>query len=402
MLSYIRDCDQNMKVFITDSGTKQTLAAVRGLGMKNIKIIVGGTASKYHLTYFSRYITKSIRYPDPKDEIRFIKAIRSITKRHIPSVIIPVTFRSNYLLSKYLDKLDKKLIPITPFPRYRIAAYKDETMKYCVENGFPVPLTYYPRTLKDLKQIAKEASFPLVIKSPVESGSVNYVNNEEELIQTYNQLKHFFKNIYGKTEPIVQEFLLGDGYGFFALFNYGEPRAVFCHHRLHEYPITGGPSTKAESYYNGRMISIGIKLLKSLNWHGVAMVEFKRSYKTGKFKIVEINPKFWGSLDLAIKSGINFPYLLTKMVTDGDVERKCNYNLNISHRWIFEELFYLKASHNKLVGIQEYIKDIGNRNCYSDFNIKDPKPFIILTGSAIRTLLKRMKFSKYPHGKPEL
>ena len=391
-----------MKVFITDSGTKQTLAVVRGLGRENIEVLAGGTARKYHSAYFSRFVAKTIRYPDPENELNFIKAIKRICKRYNPSVIIPVSFRANYLLSKYLEKLNRRIIPVTPFPRYRIAAYKDATIKYCVKNGFPVPLTYYPKTLKDLKQISKEASFPLVIKSPVESGSVKYVNNEEELIQTFNHVKHLPKNLYGDIDPIVQEFLSGGGYGFFALFNNGDPRAVFCHHRIHEYPITGGPSTKAESYYNDRMISIGIKLLKSLNWHGVAMVEFKRSYKTGKFKIIEVNPKFWGSLDLAIRSGVNFPYLLTKMITEGDIEKKCNYNLNISFRWVFGELSYLRARQDKLAGIKEFIKDIGNLNCYSDFDIKDPNPFIIQMISAIRTLRKNARLSKYPHGKPEL
>ena len=81
------------------------------------------------------------------------------------------------------------------------------------------------------------------------------------------------------------------------------------HERIHEFPITGGASTLAKSVFENDLKEIGDKLLSSLNWHGVAMVEFKRDAASGQLKLIEINPKFWGSFELSYKAGINFAYL---------------------------------------------------------------------------------------------
>ena len=66
------------------------------------------------------------------------------------------------------------------------------------------------------------------------------------------------------------------------------------HRRLREYPVTGGPSALAESIYDPMLMEQGLKLLDNLQWHGVAMVEFKKDERTGRYVLMEINPKFCG------------------------------------------------------------------------------------------------------------
>jgi len=77
----------------------------------------------------------------------------------------------------------------------------------------------------------------------------------------------------------------------------------------------------------------GLKILKSLHWHGVAMVEFKKDLHDNQFKLMEINPRFWGSLDLPIASGVDFPYLLYKMSIEGDVKPKISYRKGLRYAW---------------------------------------------------------------------
>ena len=59
-------------------------------------------------------------------------------------------------------------------------------------------------------------------------------------------------------------------------------------------------------YFRKEVFDFGKLILDALKWHGVAMVEFKKEILTNKLYLMEINPKFWGSHDLAISSGINF------------------------------------------------------------------------------------------------
>ena len=56
------------------------------------------------------------------------------------------------------------------------------------------------------------------------------------------------------------------------------------------------------------------------------MVEFKKDVRTGEYKLMEINPRIWGSMPLAIVSGVDFPYLWYKIATDKDIEAIERYN----------------------------------------------------------------------------
>src|SRR5262249_34461804 len=79
------------------------------------------------------------------------------------------------------------------------------------------------------------------------------------------------------------------------------------HRRVREWPPTGGTSACADSVPSEPALErAGRTLLEALGWHGVAMVEFKRDVKGG-FVLMEINAKFWGSHDVALAAGVDFP-----------------------------------------------------------------------------------------------
>ena len=114
----------------------------------------------------------------------------------------------------------------------------------------------------------------------------------------------------------------GEALGVSLLFNQNaEPRALFVHKRLREYPLSGGPSTLRESVVRPEVAELAVRLLRALNWFGLAMVEFKVDPRDGVPKLMEVNPKLWGSLSLAIASGVDFPALLYRLAMRGDVHR---------------------------------------------------------------------------------
>lgn len=108
----------------------------------------------------------------------------------------------------------------------------------------------------------------------------------------------------------IQSFVKGTGQGVFALFKHGSPVCYFSHRRLREKPPTGGVSVLSESApLNQQLKESAERLLLSAKWHGVAMVEF-RVAEDGTGYLMEVNPRFWGSLQLAIDSGVDFPWWL--------------------------------------------------------------------------------------------
>ncbi len=103
----------------------------------------------------------------------------------------------------------------------------------------------------------------------------------------------------------------GPGVGVFLLLWEGKLRAAFAHRRLREKPPSGGVSVYRESIaLDPVLLERSRRLLESFGWQGVAMVEYKIDERTGTPILMEINGRFWGSLQLAVDAGVDFPRLL--------------------------------------------------------------------------------------------
>ncbi len=366
-------------VLLTDGSFKHTLAAVRSLGCKGIETTVVDS-SFFAQSFYSRKCNRRYIVPtpsvSPKNYVMTLKKI--LTKRH-HDVILPIGWESNYYISMYRHLLEPySKIPIADHNNMTIAANKDKTMKFADKIGVSIPLTFFPEKQEDIDQIVDTQRFPLVIKGSVDAGHVFYAHSKEELLDYFKRLRKF--------HPIVQEYIQGYGCGFFALYDRGKCRAFFMHRRIREYPLTGGPSTAAEAYYSKDLLYQGRKLLDALDWNGVAMVEFKHDASDGKYKLMEINPKFWGSLELAIVSGVDFPYLTYKMAMGEKFEPIEKYNTNSKFRWPFpgDLLHYLSAGR-----MSKFIKLFGDPRYEDDVVLRDICPLSMQLVLTLNSLRKR-------------
>jgi predicted ATP-grasp superfamily ATP-dependent carboligase len=139
--------------------------------------------------------------------------------------------------------------------------------------------------------------------------------------------------------PVIQDYIEGIGVGFFALYDKDRQlKAQFCHQRVREYPITGGPSSCCQSIYDDRLIKLGRILLESLGWMGLAMVEWKYDRIRDKFYLIEINPRYWGSLPLAVYSGVNFPVLHIMSTLGINFQPVLEYQIGTKMRFIDKDI----------------------------------------------------------------
>ncbi|MEI6457077.1 MAG: ATP-grasp domain-containing protein [bacterium] len=381
-----------MKVLLTDGNFKHTLAAVRSLGKRGIDMTVLSHLS-LSISFYSKYCRHHVIAPDPEKDPRFADFLLEYVKKNKFDVLLPISFAAVMQVSRIRDELEKYIkIPLADDHALGIAGIKDCTIQYAEKIGIRIPKTWYPKIESDVAAIAHEISYPAVIKGSEESGFVRYANSPEELSEKYRMIARY--------SPVIQEYITGDGYGFFALYNHGKARAIFMHKRIREYPVTGGPSAVAESVYDPALRDAGLRILDSLNWHGVAMVEFKKDQKTGEFVLMEINPKFWGSLGLSIAAGVDFPYLATRMATDGDIELVNHYETGVKYRWLFPaDVFHVITNPRML---PQFIRDFGDRSIHYDLDIHDPMPSILQVGMTIAEFFLRVKQKRFwrPHGRP--
>jgi hypothetical protein len=196
------------------------------------------------------------------------------------------------------------LAVLPPREQLEVSYDKRRTVELASKLEVPVPQTWLVRRAEESTNLP--VSFPCVVKASREGTgckTVSYCSNHAELSSATAQLLAILR---GQAEVLIQEFVNGVGFGFFALMRHGAPLRVFMHQRIREYPPSGGRSTAARAYYSPRLKDLGVRLLSALKWHGVAMVEFKYSESRADFVLMEINGKFWGSLELGLSAGVNF------------------------------------------------------------------------------------------------
>lgn len=375
-----------MRVLILEGAKSAALAIVRSLGKKGIDVTVG-ERTKFCTAGISKYCKSRIKYPAPEvDRDFFLKNILKEVKKEKYDVVYPVAGETTLPISEHKNEfLLYTKIPIPDYETIEKADNKTLTLQIAAQSGIPCPKTYFPQDLEEIDGIAKEAEFPVVIKPRrklrwINGRLVRTKVTRENYAFSSSELKIRYKKISEKSKlPLIQEYVPGDSYGFFALLNHSEPRATFAHRRIREYPITGGASTLRESIYNDEIKELGLGLLKAMNWHGVAMVEFKLDNRDNKFKLIEVNGRWWGSLPLAIASGVDFPYLLHKMVTEGDVEPVTEYKIGVKCRLLIpNDLLWLigslRHSPRRMEVLLEFFKF---RNMYYDIISKDdPLPIL--------------------------
>jgi predicted ATP-grasp superfamily ATP-dependent carboligase len=219
-------------------------------------------------------------------------------------------------------------------------ADKGRLMQTASQIGVPVPKTHYYKNINELDK--KSLTFPFVLK-PCLSKILTidgWISTSVRIIKDAESLTSYLESdLYLNTSPfMIQEFIPGHGAGVFCLYDKGEPIQFFAHQRLREKPPEGGVSVLSQAASVDPILKdYATRLLSNVGWHGVAMVEF-RIHENGTPYLMEVNTRFWGSLQLAIDSGVDFPTLLTKLHFGEDVIPVTKYNTKQRLRWFLGDI----------------------------------------------------------------
>lgn len=362
-----------IKVFVTNAHSRATLQIVRSLGSRNISVFTGETF-KITPTRYSKYLSGYTIYPDPKTKpLKFINFINNYCLDNNIEIIFPVVDDTLLIISKYRNNFDKSIIiPIPNHENIIIGRDKLKTIKLCEKLNIPYPKTIFEDEIK-LDEIQKNFELPVLIKPRESEGSRGI-----KVIRNWNDFESEFlkvKREYGT--PMIQEFIPhGGAYGVEVLYNRGEMVFKFTHKRLREYPEGGGPSTLRISTKQKEMEEYAKKIMDALSWHGVAMVEFRVSSKNKIPYLVEINPRYWGSLRLSIASGLDFPYYHYLMTKGKELKNVGNYNLGVQARWLLfgDILWFITSKDEKK--FKKFFKLVGKNLYYDIITINDPLPAI--------------------------
>ena len=374
------------KVLVLDAQMRNSLAIIRSLGKKGFKVDAG-EETRFATGFFSRYCAGHIVYPSPaKHPDEFTAYVLDVVKSGNYDAIFPVTDATVIpIVKQKAEFAEHTIVPFADYQTVVKAIDKTQTLKIAMENDIPCPKTYFIDYYDDLEEIKDDVEYPVVVKPDRGFGArgVFLCNSTDEL---FKRCKH----VHDRYGPfLVQGYIpKGDEMGVYTLFDFNsKPCALSVQRRIRSYPVSGGPSTLRETIKDERAVDLAFRLLKAMKWSGVAMVEFRVDPGDGIPRLMEVNPRFWGSLQLSILSGVDFPFMLYKLVTDGYIEPDLDYKTGVKCRWLLPgDIFWLFSAPNKLRNLKEFIKFNTN---YDIPSLDDPGPTFGFMMAAARYLFDK-------------
>lgn len=395
-------------VLITDGDMRVTLPVLRSLAKQGITTYTAASRTRA-LSFFSKYCeAERFLYPSSRENLdSFLKAVKKICEKIDPCILFPIGEWSMLPISEHRDLLPSHVtLPFGNHESVMKTFDKSRTITLATEEGVPIPKTFFAENVADLKDASRELTYPAVIK-PRTSWVWNqgealfsrphYVGSANELISVYKDIHDTFPH------PLIQEYIPGSMRSVGVLCDHSRVRAMCCIGVQRTQPITGGNSTMRMSMRLDPVLKdYTERLMKALEWHGVAEVEFRMDSRDSVPKLMEINGRFWGSLEVAIASGVDLPYLLYKLLVDDEVDSVTSYKIGVKQRWLEGELIHLSSVlknegicpgeplPNKWHTLIDFLKM--NQGRYDCFYWDDPLPFLsrFLWGDLPRILLKRL------------
>lgn len=328
------------KVLVLDADQRSALAVTRSLGRQGLQVTVAD-AGKTALAGCSRHCRQYLESPSSIDCPReYLDWIESLLSRQSFDLVLPVTEVTSQLLLAHQERFSNLNLALADYPTVLSLADKGKLVALAAEVGVPCPDSRWFASASELD--LDTIAYPVVLKP-----CLSKIMTDDGWLTTRVRVLHGRQDLdaelaaahYLHSYPfMLQAFIPGNGAGVFCLYDQGKPVAFFAHRRLREKPPEGGVSVLSESVpVDPKMQAYAERIMERVHWHGVAMVEF-RVTPAGEPYLMEVNTRFWGSLQLAVDAGVDFPYWLWQIHRGEMPSFSGEYRLGQRLRWWLGDL----------------------------------------------------------------
>lgn len=369
----------NLRVLVSDAFDKKALAAVRFLARAGCTVGATGPHRSDQCLH-SRFAAEAFISPNPvKDADAWADFMLDYLSRRRWDALLPMSDYTTLILSRRADDFGKVTnVCVPPWEVLSLARDKPRITETAASLGIPVPKTWEPSSLDDVRALAGEIDYPAVVKYKRGTGSVGlrYARSRDELIRCYGGEEHAVDIVFDDTFPMIQEYIPGETRDVSVLFRQGEPRALLSSRRVRTLPATGGRGVVNEVLELPDLKETAVRLLRKINYHGPAQVEFKYDPARDRYFFLEINTRFWGGVGFSCEAGINFPHLTARLAVEGDIEEHFEHLDGMYYRWPFPlEIQSVLERPDRFSELLEYFNRF-RRGMRYDIWPSDPMPHI--------------------------
>jgi protein-tyrosine-phosphatase/predicted ATP-grasp superfamily ATP-dependent carboligase len=334
------------RVLILGDDTRAFLTVARSLGRRGLETHAAWCPLDSPALR-SRHIHRTHRLPEysPANR-RWLDALIGLLRETAFDLVIPCHDSGLLPLQRHRAELEPLArIALIGDEAFEVFFSKRKTYELGRELAIPLPRQTVARSLAELEAAAEEFGYPLVLK-PQASAAIDNPWSRLSVKKARDRaaLRRMAESMRVEEGVLAQENFRGRGTGVEVLCRHGEVLTAFQHLRVHE-PLDGGGSSYRKSVpLDPGMLEATRKLMRATRYTGVAMAEYKVDPQSGKWILIEVNPRFWGSLPLTVAAGLDFPSYLYDLLAGRDGPFPQEYRAGLYARNWLNDLYWMRAN----------------------------------------------------------
>jgi len=347
-------------VLVTDGGSGQgrsALAAVRALAKAQYRPIVT-TSGRHSLAAASRWCAQSVATP-PSSSPEYAEAVREVANR---TASLTVLAASDVALLA-LDAPVAHLVDKAALAEGAFAAGLESPTSVACDNGDSV-----------LSALAHETvSLPVVVKPVISNEPARLVVSAEDA-----------SSLAGKVGPfLVQPFIPGGMSAIAGVHVEGRMLAAVQQRYLRTWPVACGTSCAAVTVPvdEGRLGAMSRVLG---GYEGIFQAQFAGDV------LIDVNPRVYGSLPLAVAAGVNLPAIWCGWLEGGPARSPLRGRAGVRYRWMEGDIRHIAGGlRSGQLGVRDALAALTPHpgTAHSVESLTDPAP-----------LIARLRFARSSHG----
>jgi len=389
--------NKNARILIFDVPDQRSIPVVGSLGKKYqfdylIPIRKGFLGQPFIvllLKIIKPRFSKHIHFIPFNDEDDLAVGLMNFINNHEYKGLLAFSERSTALICKHKDKFPSEVsIPFGSFEDFNILNDKFSILKIASELHIPTPKHIKIESIEDLNNL-KNIEFPIVLKCRKASGvkeALRICNSLDGLKIAYGELTSsqtqysFFPN----DKLVAEEFIEGKIYDGCFSVKKGVILASITQKRDWTIPPSGGFGARIITQNIPELIRYGEMLFDKIKWTGPAQLEFIYDENQNEYKLIEINPRFWGTIAISIKADMKIAESILELITfDSSHSYRKTTPEGITFEWLLQEAYTAERLQGKnwtviLNHIKRiFSKEINNFSYSFGINLLLPLPHIL-------------------------
>lgn len=344
-----------VEVLVLDGAQRQSLVATRVLGRAGLRVAVAEAADLGDRRFVppafaSRWSSHNVVLPSYHEEPSgYVEGLLEILAERPARVLLPSMDGSIAAIRPHRSSFEELnvALALASESALEVANDKGRTLEVANILGIPTPRSVPIGRLDEIRTALAEVGYPAVIKptrSWVAHGPIGsrvasqVVLDEHEAVECVGRFHQI-------GSPVVAQQWVGGAREAVSIF-YARRRvwAAFAQLAHRTVPVLGGVSVVRESVpMPPELWSHAMALVEALELEGYCEVEFRRDAQ-GLPLLMEINARLSGSLEVAVRSGVDFPLLLWQWSAGEPLTPNLAYRTGVRMRYLKGDVKWLQEN----------------------------------------------------------